>query len=194
MSCTCANKHTHVFRCKPPDMRTALNKQLKTQTHTQVSRYHPPNVRTAINELLVAKERLALEASAAWGSFLKNDFGSQHYAQLKVRALPVQLLCLPVLYMEDSLQADTLSYIHTITHLLDLQTGRSHCPVPLGCPIRACCRLQDSGILPALLCRPCWQPPLKAGHQGWAAPDAGGFSTLLADEPLSAWWRVSVQA
>eukprot|EP00983_Pelagomonas_calceolata_P016277 515014-Pelagomonas_calceolata.AAC.12 len=62
------------------------------QNHLDVARYHPPAVRDAINELLVAKERLAAAASAAWFSFLKNDFGVQHYAQLKVWHIAI-ILC-----------------------------------------------------------------------------------------------------
>ncbi|KAF5839839.1 muts domain V-domain-containing protein, partial [Dunaliella salina] len=58
----------------------------------KVTRYHPPAVRDAINELLVAKERQAATASAAWFSFLKNDFGVQHYAQLKAAAMALSHL------------------------------------------------------------------------------------------------------
>ena len=53
----------------------------------QVTRYHPPAVRAAITELSVAKERLAATASASWLDFLRSDFGTHHYGQLKVGSL-----------------------------------------------------------------------------------------------------------
>jgi len=51
-----------------------------------VTRYHPPAVRDTIHDLMVAKECLAAAATTSWASFLKCDFGSEHYSQLKVRA------------------------------------------------------------------------------------------------------------